>query len=611
MLEPPRSEPPRLIDLRAAIENPVTRRLYGLVELPLEKVLSLETINRLYAQSLSRYDRRNYFPTVLETLNIEYQVSDEDRAKIPAEGPVVVVANHPFGAIDGVILGDILTRARPDVRLLGNQLLAGIPEVRDWIIPVDAFGTGSAAVQHNIGPLKACVRWLRRRGVLATFPSGTVSHFQLRQGRVSDPPWSPNIAALVRRTGATVVPVFFEGRNSVTFQLAGLLHAGLRTALLPHELLKRSNSKVAVRIGRPISPEKSGRFADDATLIEYLRFKTYMLKRRESPVRPRFVPRPEVAATTTATALAAPIIDPVPTGVLAAEVARLPAETRLVEQNDYQLFIAEARQIPAVLREIGRLRELTFRAVSEGTGKSCDVDRFDEYYQHLFMWNRATSEVVGSYRIGRVDEILADPKLGPGALYTGSLFKFKAGFLERLGPALELGRSFIRPEYQRKPTALALLWRGIGELLVRQPRYKILFGPVSISRDYHSVSRRLMVEWLEKSRRDDTFAPLVKAKNPPRERLDADERRVLDPLIKDIDDLARLVTEIEDDNRGMPVLLKHYLRLNARLLSFNVDPDFGHCIDGLIIVDLRTTEPKILKRFMGEEGHAFYASVGS
>jgi putative hemolysin len=537
---------------------------------------------------------------ILSVLNIEYDLSDEDAAKIPASGPVVVVANHPFGAMDAVILGDILSSVRPDARLLGNGWPAAVPEIRDLMIPSDP-GEGG---RPGLTAIKRCLLWLRGNGVLGVFPSGGVSHLQMRQAQVSDPPWHPVVAALVRRTGATVVPLFFEGRNSMVFQLAGLIHPALRTALLPKELLRRSNSKVAVRIGRPIGPDKIGRYPDDATLIEYLRWKTYLLRRRESPVRPRFVPR----AAAVASAAPAPIVAPVPGKLLAAEVDRLPGQAKLCELGDLQVFIAEARQIPAVLREIGRLREVTFRAVSEGTGRSCDLDRFDETYQHLFMWNRARTEVVGSYRLGRVDEILADDQ-GIAGLYTSSLFKFRAGFLERLGPAIELGRSFVRAEYQRKATSLALLWRGIGEFLIRNPHYKVLFGPVSISRDYDGLSRRLMIEYLENNHGDEAFAPLVKAKNPPRERLDRGERRAL-ALVRDPDDVSALVSEIEEDNKGMPVLLRHYLRLNARLLSFNVDPAFGHCTDGLILVDLRTADPKMLRRFMGDEGHAFYASVG-
>jgi putative hemolysin len=592
---------PRLIDVRSAIDGPIKRSLYRLVENPVERVLAVAELNRLYRQSLDDPRTESYFTTVLRVLNVTVALSDEDRQKIPADGPLVLVANHPFGAIEGVILGEVLTSRRPDVRLLGNHLLRSVPEIRDWIIPVDPFG-GTDAVQTNVGPLKAAMRWLKQGGALGTFPAGAVAHLQVNKGQVSDPPWHSSIAALVRRTGATVVPVFFEGRNSVLFQLAGLLHQSLRTALLPYELVRRIRSTVSVRVGRPIPPEKLGRYDDDATATLYLRWKTHMLGRRESPIRPRFLTRHNVVVPPEE-----PVAEAVAPEALAAEIAALPAASLLCSQGDYQVHVARAAQIPAVLREIGRLREKTFRAVSEGTGRALDLDRYDDSYLHLFMWNRAKQEVVGSYRLGRVDDLLESG--GVGALYTSSLFKFKEGFPHRLGPALELGRSFIRAEYQRKPTSLALLWRGIGAYLVQNPGYKILFGPVSISRDYHSLSRRIMVEFLANKRGEPSLQGMVRAKNPLRERLAAEERAALAPLIKDVDDISHLVAEIEEDNKGMPVLLRHYLRLGARLLSFNVDPAFGNCIDGLIVVDLRTTDAKILGRFMGEEGHRRFAAA--
>src|SRR4051794_38069523 len=322
------TESPRLIDLGRSIESPIRRGLFKLVESPLRRMLSLSTINRLYAESLTYGDTRNYFASILRVLNVEDQLTDEDAAKIPTTSPVVIVANHPFGAIEGVILGEILTAIRPDVRLLGNHWLSEVPEVREWVIPVDPWG-GEEAVQANVGPLKSCLRWLEGGGVLGTFPSGTVSHLQVRQRQVSDPPWHPTVAALARRSGATVIPVFFEGRNSNIFQLAGLIHPALRTALLPNELMRKTNSKVSVRVGRPIGPDKLARYPKDETLIEYLRWKTYSLQRRESPVRPRFVPREETPP--------APVIEPVPGGLLSGEVERLPAHNKLSELGDLQV----------------------------------------------------------------------------------------------------------------------------------------------------------------------------------------------------------------------------------------------------------------------------------
>jgi putative hemolysin len=252
------------------------------------------------------------------------------------------------------------------------------------------------------------------------------------------------------------------------------------------------------------------------------------------------------------------------------------------------------------MREIGRLRERTFRAVGEGTGKPLDIDEYDAYYMHLFIWNGRTREIVGGYRLGRIDRIIS--MYGTKGIYTASLFHFKNQLLERLSPALEMGRSYIREEYQRKPNALPLLWRGIGEYVARHPQYRVLFGPVSISSDYKPLSRELMVQYLRNNSVDEDLKGYVRARRPPHacnmEKIDKNSLRT---TIKDIEDISELVSDIETDRKGVPVLLRHYLKLNATILSFNVDKDFSNVIDGLIVVDLMRTEPKILRRFMGDE----------
>jgi putative hemolysin len=267
--------PSVLIDLGSAIRSPGRRALFRLVEPSLNRILSLNRVNRFYAGLPVAQDHDNYFPTILRALAIEHQVSDEDRAKIPKKGPLIVVANHPFGAVDGLILGDIMTKVRDDVRILGNRMLARVPHIKPWIIAVDPDGRPDSA-RTNIGSMKTVIRWVRDGGALAVFPSGTVSHWRLGNG-ISDPAWHPNVAALVRLTGATVVPVFFEGQNSMVFQLAGLLHPAFRTVLLPAEMMKRQHSTVRVLVGRPVGPERCALYPEDETLIQYLRFKSYAL----------------------------------------------------------------------------------------------------------------------------------------------------------------------------------------------------------------------------------------------------------------------------------------------------------------------------------------------
>ena len=299
-----------------------------------------------------------------------------------------------------------------------------------------------------------------------------------------------------------------------------------------------------------------------------------------------------------------PVAPPLPPALVRAEVeALLPTQT-LVEHGPLAVLFLHGAQAPAVLWELGRLRELTFRAAGEGSGKALDLDAFDDHYLHLVAWDRRQGEVVGAYRLGRIDEITAGQ--GVAGLYTRTLWRFDARLVQALGPALELGRSFIRVEAQRSPMTLSLLWRGIGAWLVRHPELRTLVGPVSIDRRYRDDSIQLMAGHLLACRQDPGRAPLVAATTP----------LVLDPTLaargaalRDIDALDREVSAQESDGRGLPVLLRQYIKLGARVLSLNVDPDFADVVDALIVVDLDQAEPRRIRRFMGEQEHAAWRAL--
>ena len=305
----------------------------------------------------------------------------------------------------------------------------------------------------------------------------------------------------------------------------------------------------------------------------------------------------------------APVAPAIPPALLKAEVEALPAEQRLVESGHYRVQYARAAQIPWCLQEIGRLRELTFRAAGEGTGKASDIDLFDSYYLHLFVWDREAESIVGAYRMGLADEILA--RYGKRGLYTQSLFRYRSRLLQKLNPAIELGRSFVRAEYQRSFSALLLLWRGIGQFILRMPRYAVLFGPVSISNSYAPISRQLMVDYLRTNNSEARLARHVRPRRPFRLRRSKIRKEVEIADLKDIEQLSRVIAEIEHDNKGIPILLKQYLKLGGRLLGFNTDDAFSDALDGLIVVDLRASEPRVLARYLGEEwAAAFYAHHG-
>lgn len=295
-----------------------------------------------------------------------------------------------------------------------------------------------------------------------------------------------------------------------------------------------------------------------------------------------------------------PVAEAASHDLLAAELAELPAERRLAQSTDLAVFLATAREIPHLLREVGRVRELTFRRVGEGTGRRLDLDRFDDYYWHLVLWNEATRELVGAYRAGSTAEILL--QRGISGLYTSTLFRYDEAFFRTLGPALELGRSFVRPEYQRQHAPLLLLWKGIAQLVAMQPERAVLFGAVSITNDYNQSSRELICGYFEPGMREEQLAAWIEPRRPFRPRLlgRCDCRR-LTPVPRDLDDLSLAITNMEADGKGLPILFRQYARIGGRPLAFNVDPKFSNALDGLVLVDLRRTKAAVLDRYMGRE----------
>jgi putative hemolysin len=485
----------KLIDLKS---------FFGIFASPLENLLSCKALNSVYTDIICERHGANFFQMCLEHLHVRYVLSAQGLQDIPSSGPLVVIANHPFGGLEGVILGALLTQCRPDVKYLGNYLLQRIAELRDWILPIDPFGQ-KRLIATNVRSLREALRWVRAGGALVTFPAGEVSRLIWRQGIVADGSWSPHIAALVRHTKATVLPVFFPGRNSVLFQSVGLVHPRLCTLLLPHELVNKQAKTVAVTLGKPISWSKLARFDTDTALIAHLRLTTYALDQRWHHTRQGF----SIWGRRSMQPMALqPIAPPSAASVLQAEVAAPPAAQRLMDGAEFAVYLAPSAQIPLVLQDIGRLRELTFRSIGEGTGKAVDLDHFDAHYLHLFVWDKMVGAVVGAYRLGLTDVILRH--YGPRGLYTNTLFRFKPAFFHRLASAIELGRAFIRAEYQRRSGCLWLLWRGISAFLVRHPQYNCLFGPLSISQEYHAVSRNVMVRFLWDHKLDAELSGLPK-----------------------------------------------------------------------------------------------------
>jgi putative hemolysin len=560
-----------------------------------EKILFLDRLRDLY-QKVTRPDGGPILENLLKELQITYEVDDEDLTGIPETGPAIVVANHPFGMLEGAIVGTMLPRIRPDVKIMTNYLLAGLPEIENQCIFVDPFKSKSAST-INQRALRQALRWLKSGGMLVMFPAGEVSHWRLPSGEITDPEWSDTASRLVRMTGSCVVPVFFKGTNSIPFHLLGIFHPRLRTVSLPLELLNKMGKNVEVRVGTTIPHKTIVEISDHRDAISYLRWRTYLLGRR-GECDQRLVPRVIRAVVPKKTP--EPIAIETPRDELIDDIRNLGEEQCVQDTGEYSVYLAGAEQMPNVLRELGRLREIAFRAAGEGTGKDLDLDCFDSYYLHLFLWNKVRRELVGAYRIGGVHEILA--LFGPRGLYTSSLFHYEPEFFQRIGPALELGRSFIRPEYQRLFPPLLLLWRGLATYVARNPEAPVLFGAVSVSNEYNPASRRLLAHFLELHRRDDSLAPLVRPRRQFRPARDSElDGQVMNNLLPDLDSISVPISDIETDGKRVPILLKQYLKLGGNLLGFNVDPSFSETLDGLVLVDLRQTEASMLRRYMGPE----------
>ena len=549
-------------ELTLPVKSRLARAAFGAARPLLSRALGLRELQRLYPASPDAAGV-SFESRALGSLDVSFDAVCP-WGTIPERGPLIVAANHPTGALDGLVVTELVRRTRTDVRVLANHLLARIPELRQSCFFVDPFGGAAAAARSRAG-LRSAHLWLRDGGTLIVFPAGEVAAGE-------EPQWHEALGRLALATRALVLPVFLEGRNSPLFHAAGRIHPLLRTALLGRELLNKRGSKIRVFVGRPLSASDLSGAKTPAAVTALVREAVDQLR------------------------IAAPV-DP---ALLAHDVDSLPEEMRLLSSGQLTVCCAPSSLLPNVLQEIGRLREVTFRAVGEGTGRSRDLDRFDAYYEHLFVWNRTSREIVGAYRVGRTDRIFASH--GLAGLYTRTLFRYDEQLLQRMGPALELGRAFVRAEYQRSYTALLLLWKGIGRVLATAPEYRVLFGPVSISSRYRDMSQQLLRAFLAQNHLEGRLGGLVDAVNPP-PALPAPPRGAA--AVSDVCELETLIKRL--DGRGVPVLLRQYLRLNATLLGFNVDPAFGDALDALMMVDVRRMPAELRRRYLGhtaEQAHA-------
>ncbi|MFW5781393.1 MAG: lysophospholipid acyltransferase family protein, partial [Bacteroidota bacterium] len=517
-----------------------------------------------------------FIDCLLKELEVGFEVDECELKRIPTSGPFITISNHPFGGIDGVLLLKIIASLRPDYKVMGNFLLQKIEPVSEFILPVNPFETRKE-VKSSLTGIKMAFNHLQKGMPMGIFPAGEVSTYHPHVEGITDRKWQNSIIKFIKKTEVPVIPVYFQGANSRLFHILGLIHPMLRTVKLPSELLNKKNKSIRIRIGNPIRVKDQLEFNDLNQYGRFLRAKTYSLGTSMNEIKKFFLPsllrlkKPE------------DIIPPVSSVDIKKEIDKILPDYLLFKSRQFNVICVPSIMIPNIMNEIGRLREITFREIGEGTNRKIDIDEFDLYYHQLFVWDENEQKIVGAYRVGKGKEIIN--QYGMNGFYIKTLFKINKDFKPVLQEAMELGRSFITREYQRKPMPLFLLWKGILYFLIKNPEYRYLVGPVSISNRFSVFSKTAIIEFIKNHYYNQDFSKYIKPRKEfkvPPSNLDTE---ILFDFAKDLSKLDRMIEDIEKNIR-MPVLLKKYLQLNGKIVGFNIDPKFNDALDGLMVLDL-------------------------
>ncbi len=561
--------------------------LTGLTDLLME-LMKINELNKAYDEA-KILKGAEFAEKALELLGIKIELSDEDLKNIPKTGSFIAIANHPYGGIEGLILLKILCAIRTDCKIMGNFLLKKIPSVSDTLVAVNPFE--NIKNSSSISGIRTTLNLLNAGSPIAIFPAGEVSTYQFAQHQITDKKWHPVVEKLVIKAAVPVLPIYFHGNNGMLFNLLNFVHPALRTAKLPSELFNKNGLTIKVRIGKPISTDEIQLHKKyPGKLSGYVRARTYALGAGLENERKLFHNKYLFKIKKKPREIA----DEIPHSILELEIDALRKISNSWAERNYELFISAAPLIPNILKEIGRLREKTFREVGEGTNKASDLDRYDIHYLHLFIWDKNAKLIVGAYRIGCGDAIYSS--IGKKGFYTAELFKIKSGLKPILTNSLELGRSWVRKEYQQKPLPLFLLWKGIRKFASENPQYRYLIGPVSISDSFSKFSKSLMVDYIYKNHFDYDLAAFVKPRNKFKLDFQKIDHKI---LLKDKDSLKSLdsiIFEVENNRMKIPVMLRQYIALNAKIICFNIDPKFSDSLDGFLVLDLQKLPSEMMDK---------------
>ena len=560
----------------------------------LMKVLKISALNKLYDNNKHMNDV-SFLNGLLDDLRIKFEIPEEDFKRLPKEGAYITISNHPLGGVDGILLLKLMLEREPNFKIIANFLLHRAVPLKPYIMPVNPFETHKDAKSSVIG-IKETFRHLSDGKPLGMFPAGEVSAY--KDGKLMvDKPWEEGAIKVIRKAQVPVVPIYFHAKNSRLFYFLSKISPSLRTAKLPSELFTHKDRVIKVRIGNPISVKEQNEYTKFEDYAEFLRKKTYLLANSFDAKKLIKVPTLQDLKTPKEPKA---IVKPTNQDKILEDMAFVKqGNYRLLQSKNYEVYLIRAQKIPNILNEIGRLREITFREIGEGTNKSIDLDQYDQYYHHMFLWDNDAKRIAGAYRMGLGSEIF--PKYGIEGFYLHDLFRFEPELNDMMSKSIEMGRAFIIKEYQQKPMPLFLLWKGIIHTTLRYPDHKFLLGGVSISNQFSDFSKSLMIEFMKSHYYDPYIAQYVHAKKEFKVKLkDADKDFIFDEAEADLTKLDKIIDELEPGNLRLPVLIKKYIKQNARLVAFNVDPLFNNAIDGLMYIRISDIPDSTMKPVMEE-----------
>lgn len=545
--------------------------LVKLMSLIIARIIYPKKVRALYNRIADKKGI-SFIEELFEHLNFTYKYSEKDYRKIPYEGKLFVVVNHPLGGLDALSVFDLIYSLRTDVKLIVADILMNIENINEFFIPLN-----SLTWKPDAETLNEVDKIMKNEGVIIMFPSLEVS--RSKYFRIKDKTWSPEIIKAIRQYNANVLPVFINSKNSFFFYLLSSIKQTISMLFLPREILKKRSKSINITIGNPLPPSSfKSEAISDSSYAKLLQKHVYRIGRGKKGVF-----REEMT-----------IIHPIDVKLLKKELAN---SEKLASLPGGELYIVLNESAPNVVKEISRLREITFRKVGEGTGKNKDQDFYDQHYHHLILWNPLEAEIIGAYRLGIVRDILE--KHGFDGLYSSELYFFDEEFMPEMNAALELGRSFIQQKYWRT-MSLDLLWQGIGIFLSKNPHIRYLFGSVSISNNYNDFAKSAIVSyyknWFGSNK------SYVHGKN--KFEISTKDSAEIQSIFKGVDyteDFRLLKNELKNFGLTVPVLFRQYTELcefgGAKFLEFNIDTGFSNCVDGFIVLDSNYFKESKLSRY--------------